>query len=93
MLAKYVWVSSGHFTDDTLDHVGEIKSAIFFGNTRMKDNMKKQVTEFLFQVLFVPAFDSIEDFIGFFECVFGNRFAGLTNIPGAAGCGGRAGPS
>jgi hypothetical protein len=76
-------VAANHFLVNFADDVGDVESILFLGNLRMEEDLEEQVAEFFGKFGVIGGFESIEDFVSFFDEVSAERGVGLFAIPAA----------
>src|SRR5712692_4561083 len=66
------------------NHVGHREAALFPCDLRMKNYLEQQIAHFLGKLGVVSAFQSFQNFVGFFDEVGSQRLMGLLAIPRAS---------
>ena len=77
-------MSSHQLRVNLLDHVRQFKPSLLAGHLRVEDHLKKQISEFLPEVIEVSRFDRIHHLIGLFQKQLLPRVVVLLPVPGAA---------
>ena len=78
-------MTADHLGRDRFDDIAEIKGVLLLRHARMKDHLKQQIAEFVFEIGEVVARDRVGDFVGFFYRVGRDRRKSLLDVPRAAG--------
>lgn len=77
-------MAADQFFIETLNDIGKAKPPPLGGDLRVKNDLKKKVTEFFPQSLGIPAVDGLQGFVGFFEQVWPQGTVRLPAIPRAS---------
>jgi hypothetical protein len=83
-VAKNMGVAADHLGGDPLDHLGQTESLLFLVEPGQKDDLKKQVTQLLPDIVQVVTGQGLQQFMGFFQQIMLEAFRGLFAVPGAA---------
>jgi len=82
-VSEYVRMSTYHLGGNCFDDIVEIERLDFLGQPRMVGNLKKEVAEFVAEVVEVVARNRVGDLMGFFDGVWRDRREGLLFVPRA----------
>ena len=85
-------MTADHFVSDASGDVGESKSSILLGQSRMIDHLEQQVAQFIGQSGEIALCDRVGHLIGFLDRVGGDGGEALFAVPGAAVVAGPAAP-
>ena len=80
-------MAAQHLVGYVLGDIIEIEQTLFFGDTRVENDVEQQIPEFFPQVVNVITLDGINQLVGFVERMAGDTATGLADIPGAAAFG------
>jgi hypothetical protein len=69
------------FLCNSLGHIIEVEATFLVGDLRIEHYLKQQITKLIAQLQEVTAFDSINDFIDFFQSVGSEGLKRLLSIP------------
>lgn len=83
-ITEDVRVAPDHLFGDRLCHIIKGKRAHFFGHLGVIDYLQQEVPQLVFQVIHVVACNGVGNLVCFFDCVGGDRFEILLDIPGAS---------
>jgi hypothetical protein len=77
-------VAANQFFVEFGDNIGDGEAALLASDLSVKEDLEKEVTEFLGELGIVCAIEGIEDFVGFFDEISAEGGVGLLAVPGAA---------
>ncbi|RMQ54470.1 hypothetical protein ALQ01_05585 [Pseudomonas savastanoi pv. glycinea] len=80
---KHVRMATQQLAGNTVDDVVEFKPAFLFGQLRIEDHLKQQVTQLTLQMVEVALLDGIGHFVGFFQRMRHDAGVGLLQVPRA----------
>jgi hypothetical protein len=75
-------VAANEFGVQALDYAVEGKPAFLFGQPRIEDHLKEQVTQFVFERGKVPGVDRVDNFVSLFQKQPLKGIVALGTIPG-----------
>ena len=78
-------MASYHFVGNAFGHVFKRKTAFFFGNACVKDNLQQKIAKLITNGVTVANLNGISHLISFFDSVGGDAGKILGDIPRTAG--------
>jgi hypothetical protein len=87
LFTENVGMAGDEFIHLALTDGVKIESPAFGSHLRMEDYLEEQVAQLFNHFMIVVSFDSIDEFIGFFDAIEANAFVVLFQVPGAAAFG------
>ena len=82
--AEHMGVTADHFGGNGFNYLKEGKELFFLVEIVEKNNLKKEIPQFLADVVGVVVVDCLDQFVGFFDKILFKGLGGLFFIPGAS---------